>query len=397
MTDSSHTIELRFDNPTLPLVVITSATNWHEPPRMRHQVTRQMCRHYNVLFIQLPFGSAHKQSYSERIDPRLNVVFMKELPLACNKARTYSYSCGRLIHASILRTVRAAIDQAGYKKAILINFSHEVPELMTEPIFSSTVYLCNDEFIRGTGTTWKHRWCRWIAVERERMVASGADQCLGVSSYLVEKLEQWSEHVHLFLPGHEFTVPQAREVSLKDRNQRPINVCFMGYINFRLRYDWLLELVTRDDFQLTLLGPVSEQNRTLVEKIVKTMHCQVLPPKYGADLQHCLDEMDVLIMPYDTRIKSVQATSAPNKFFQYLACGKPVVISDMPHFIELPEGCVYQAHDETDFVDQVYKAFHEDSPEFIRTRLEIADHNHWDSRGQFLIDLIRSEKTSKTR
>ncbi len=391
MSDTINKSDLSFDDPTLPLVVVTSTTNWHEPPRMRHQVTRQLCRFFNVLFIQLPFGSMHKSTYCEKINPRMNVVFMQELSFARQKARTYSFTFGRLIHALILRVVCEAVHQTGYRKAVLINFSHEIPELMQTPIFNTAFYLCNDEFIRGTGTSWKHRWCRQITVKREQQVATFADQCLGVSSYLVEKLKHWNAHVHLFLPGHEFAVPQPAEILLGNRNRRPVNVCFMGYINYRLRYDWLLALAKRDDILLTLLGPVSEKNRVSVEQLENTKHCQVAPPLYGADLQHRLSQMDVLIIPYDTRIKAVQAVSSSNKFFQYLACGRPVVISDMPHFVQLPAGCVYRASSASEFVESVYQAFREDSTAYIHQRLEIAGENHWDSRGQFLQNLLQTD------
>jgi|APSaa5957512622_1039677.scaffolds.fasta_scaffold08452_3 glycosyltransferase involved in cell wall biosynthesis len=388
MSDTINKFDLSFDDPTLPLVVATSTTNWHEPPRMRHQVTRQLCLFSNVLFVQLPFGSTHQSTYCEKINPRLNVVFMEDLSFARQKARTYSYTFGRLIHSLIRREVCVAVHQTGYRNAILINFSHEIPELMQSPIFTTARYLCNDEFIRGTGTSWKDRWCRRIAVKREQQVATCADQCLGVSSYLVEKLKQYNRNVHLFLPGHEFSLPRVQDVVIKDRKSRPVNVCFMGYINYRLRYDWLLKLAKRDDILLTLLGPVSEKNRVSVEQLEKTMHCQIASPLYGADLQHRLSQMDVLIIPYDRRIKAVQAVSSSNKFFQYLACGKPVVISDMPHFVQLPAGCVYRASSASEFVESVYQAFREDSTAYIHQRLEIAGENHWDSRGQFLQHLL---------
>ncbi len=44
---------LTFADISRDLVVVTTVTPWNEPPRIRHQVTRQLCRFYNVLYVEL--------------------------------------------------------------------------------------------------------------------------------------------------------------------------------------------------------------------------------------------------------------------------------------------------------------------------------------------------------
>jgi glycosyltransferase involved in cell wall biosynthesis len=103
---------------------------------------------------------------------------------------------------------------------------------------------------------------------------------------------------------------------------------------------------------------------------------------------------DVLIMPYDLGRKGVRAATAPNKLFQYIACGKPIVISDMPAFLKLPDGFVYRASDAAQFVNAVHQAFAEDSDEMTRARLKFAAENTWDTRGDRLRDLLDSAQTT---
>src|SRR5262249_55506369 len=96
----------------------------------------------------------------------------------------------------------------------------------------------------------------------------------------------------------------------------------------------------------------------------------------------------VFIMPYDTTQTAVRAITAPNKLFQYLACGRPVVCSDLPRLVELPRGFLYTAPTAREFVAQVWRAFSEDTAALRRDRLEYAAKNSWGGRGDRLREIL---------
>ena len=50
-----------FSNENRDLCVIVTVTNWNEPPRIRHEISHQMSRKYNVLYLQL-----HQNNQTER-------------------------------------------------------------------------------------------------------------------------------------------------------------------------------------------------------------------------------------------------------------------------------------------------------------------------------------------
>jgi glycosyltransferase involved in cell wall biosynthesis len=108
----------------------------------------------------------------------------------------------------------------------------------------------------------------------------------------------------------------------------------------------------------------------------------------GKALQVKLQEADVFVMPYDIRQPPVSAITAPNKLFQYLACGRPVVCSNLPSLIELPEKFIYRAADAKQFVAAVERAFAEDDSAAALDRLEYASRNTWALRGEALRDLL---------
>jgi teichuronic acid biosynthesis glycosyltransferase TuaH len=85
----------------------------------------------------------------------------------------------------------------------------------------------------------------------------------------------------------------------------------------------------------------------------------------------------------------VRAISAPNKLFQYLACGRPVVCSDLPSLMQLPHGFLYVAANSAQFAAAVNAAFDEDTEALAAQRLDFSAGNTWNARGDRLQQLIQ--------
>jgi glycosyltransferase involved in cell wall biosynthesis len=368
-----------FSSNDLPLAVVTTVTHWHEPPRIRHQVARQLARFYNVLYVELSgvAGGATWELITER-----TVVFRPSGPMTV--VRKLSGHLG-WVRAWSARRLAREIDQAiavlGYAQAVLVNFQWDFPELMRSKRFIAKIYVCNDDF--QSGLRWW--WSRRISLRAEREVIRRADKCLAVSQPLVEKMRRSNDRAELFLPGHEFSSDVRAEFRARER---PIRVCYMGFINSRLRVDWLLRLARDAEFELTLIGPVEQPD--LFAQLLESESVRHLGPLTGAQLQEQLVAADVLIMPYDTSQEVVRAITAPNKLFQYLACGRPVVSSDLPSLMHLPDGFVYVAAREDEFVQAVRAAFDSDSEGLIAKRLEYSASSSWRARGDRLYEIIRT-------
>lgn len=367
------------------LAVVSSVTPWNEPPRIRHQITRQLTRFYNVLYIQLPFGSDSQEDQFEQINEHLLIFRPKKIHRTSQRLWANFHPFHSFYNKKLVKKIDNAIQAIGYTKAVLINFQFNFPEIMLPDTFITKIYLCNDEFPDRTKWSWKRRQLK----EYEDQVASNSDACIAVSLPLLDKLKKLNRNARLLLPGHEFDVSREPAVMRYfSGRKRPIRVCFMGYINERIRFDWLLELVKIEEFDVTLIGPVQRDSR--LSELLAYPNFKVAPRIEGSDLHEALSMMDVLIIPYDTKLKSVQAITASNKFFQYLACGKPIVISDMPHFIDLADKCIYRARDAKEFIECIRRAYDEDCEEYIRRRIEIAEQNSWDSRGNELMRMLQS-------
>lgn len=378
-----------FIEKAIPTVVIVTKTKWIEAPRIRHQVARQLIRFFNVIYVEKNLwlkGYEHRD-YTEKINERL-VICSPSLPfpvpgrLFVNEPVTH-----HIVNTYFERKIIKFIDQFNCKDIILFNFEFDFLEIMNNPLFCYKIYFCNDEFIKRRNERRNKliaAFQRKILQYYENQVIKNADKCLAVSYPLRNKLRNLNPDTELFLPGHEFkTVLPV----LKERiEKQQIKVAFMGYINYRLKFDWLVEILKNQDMRLYLIGPRGNIDADLFSGL---SNFKFVAPLTGDLLQRKLFEMDVLIMPYDISFVGPISTTAPNKFFQYLAVGKPVIISDMPNFIDMPYGVIYRARTAEEFVTKIRQAYEEDNNELMDTRLKIAQKNTWDKRGDMLYSIIQ--------
>lgn len=385
---SSHTIT--FPNvSTRQLVVVTTVTPWDEPPRIRHQVTRQLTRFYNVIYVELPMAASSNyfSDHYEKINEHLIMYRPAALPRIFRKIYNNIPFCHAVYNNLIAKKIEKAIRQSGYKNAFLINFQYDFDSVMSSSVFYPRIYFCNDNFPEMA----KYKWKKSLLAKYEKTVIKDADCCIVVSVPLQNKLKRINKNVHLLLPGHEFKIDYDKISTVGDKIKKiPISVCYMGYIDQRLSLDWLIAVASSDNFVLYLIGPVS--NEFDISPLCDHENFKWKGPVVGTGLQALLESTDVCVMPFNTELEVVQAMTAPNKLFQYIASGKPIVTSDIPDLMKLPDGFIYKARDPQDFSDKILKAYEDDNKDLIKARMTLALQNSWDSRGDALYSIIESYK-----
>ena len=391
--------EILFKSPQGPIVVVITRTRWEEPPRIRHQLTRQLARFYNVLFIERPLPD-EKMIHEPIIKIISDRLIVCNLPNPEPVGKRF-YANIPFIHArhdrAYAKTVETFIRGFTSEKCILINFEYDFVEIMESAIFDYKVYVCYDEFPRMRRKQKEEYRLKAIYQGKlfqafENIVAQDADLCLAIHQPLYEKLIKVNKNTILFYPGHESQIKKM--VFKKESRIKKIKIAFMGYITYNLFFDWLIILQKQNWASVYLIGPLHKIDlKKLSQMLPKAIYHSALT---GDGLMKKLMEMDILIMPYNTNIPEVKAVTVPNKLFQYIAAGKPVVISDMPNFITMPNGIIYRARTAEEFVGKIRQAYEEDCQEFYNLRIKIAAENTWDARGNELYQRIQSDLLKNT-
>jgi glycosyltransferase involved in cell wall biosynthesis len=251
------------------------------------------------------------------------------------------------------------------------------------------VYDCVDEY---TAFPEFRRMKPWIA-ERERKLCgvAGVVACTAPSLFeSKQKLAPGRTHfVHNVGDAAHFeraldsTLPVPDDVASLPR---PI-IGFIGAVSdYKLNLDWLIHLAqVRPSWSLVLIGPTGVADpSTDVGKLSAQPNVHLLGHRSYEQLPSYLKGFDVAVIPY--RLNDYTNGVFPIKFFEFLASGRPVVISPLPAVREY-WGAVRVADSAESFVQACEAALHGDAPQARQQRLELARRNSWDSRVKKLLDL----------
>lgn len=382
-----------FANPSLPLAVVVASTRWDEPPRMRHDITHQLMRWFNVLFVEFfPTEKPDQNRISWRQVSERLLIYTPRAPV-CIPPRLYANDplTHKVVNLYFKKLIVDAVGRVSCEKPILFNFVYHYPEIMTQNLFAYKAYICYDEFPKMQRRAHKRNalktWYQATLFQRyENQVARRANRCFTPHYPLREKLAKVNGNVDMLFHAHDYPLTSPDTPREKTGT---INVGYAGYLNWRLLPDWLLAVLRQKDMNLYLIGPIE---RTYDLSVLETYpSLNYVPPLSQEQLMQKLGEMSVLIMPYDPAIPEVSILTTNSKIFQYIATCKPIVISDLPHYIEFPHGVIYKAKDQADFVTQIRKAYGEDCEEYVSLRRRIASENTWDRRGDELFELLKQE------
>lgn len=395
MDKIQKSIECRvvFDDPSLPLCVVVAATRWDEPPRIRHQITRQLLRWSNVLFVELFPTETTSGSKFERISDRLMIWRPGRLTRFSRSTVARVPWLTPKVNRRFATMLSRLLAKFPACTKLLFNFIHTNDAVMKVSGFDDRTYICFDEFPcmwreASCPPLWKYLLRSKVFQYYENRVARAAERCLAVHIPLKEKLLRVNSNTHLFLQATELPAITRESDLQRPNGTRPIRVAYMGYLTYNQLIGWLERVHLEDDMELWLIGP--QDHKFDRERKLKERGVNFTGILEGEELAEKLAWMDVLTMAYNPAIPEVSVQTASNKFFQYLSAGRPVVISDMKYYLEVPDGVLYRASSPDEFVAEIRRAHESDCREFRDLRRKIAAENTWDQRGEELHGYLKS-------
>lgn len=167
-------------------------------------------------------------------------------------------------------------------------------------------------------------------------------------------------------------------------------VGFVGAVsNYKLDLDWIMALAeAKPETQIVLIGPVGIADpSTDVGKVSAMPNVHLLGAKDYSTLPSYIKGFDVTVIPY--RINQYTESVFPIKFFEFLATGKPVVISALPALAKFYDR-VHVARDAREFVDACERGLAGDGVSAVEERLALATEHSWPRRIGKIMELIEA-------
>lgn len=290
------------------------------------------------------------------------------------------------------------LERLGVKDAVLWVYHPGYGARVAELPHSLLLYDCVDEYTEFPTYKPDPRWL----VEREAALCARADVVTTTSAGLYAKkrpLNPERTHlVHNVGDFEHFSRARAEATRVPDdlaALPRPV-VGFLGAVSdYKLHAGWLTALAQKHpEYSLVLVGPVGVGDPTTdVSKLLAEPNVHLLGHRPYEVLPSYVKGFDLGVIPY--RINEYTTYSFPIKFFELLASGKPLVISDLPALREY-YGRVAVARTSDEFVHACEAALAH--PEAGREeRLALAAANTWEHRVERILVHVDRALAEKTR
>jgi glycosyltransferase involved in cell wall biosynthesis len=287
----------------------------------------------------------------------------------------------RLIGAQI----RKLAESRGLTKPILWIAIPTAAEMIGELDESAVVYHVSDKY---DANTMDHATDPALISKLHNHAIDAADIILYSGRKLLEEASRGTSRSYLLEQAVDFehwasvgsgaltTAPEIARISSPR----------LGY--FGAIEPWLIdqELIKRAARERPAWQWIFIGNKSRGVEIESLPNTHFLPPVPYEELPRYAAGFDVCVLPWDTD-KAFTSYGSAIKVREYLATGKPVVISPLPEYE--PMGDVLRiARSQDDFLTLVDDALQENSTEAIQKRQASVKGGTWDARAEWVSDLI---------
>ncbi|MBI4300557.1 MAG: glycosyltransferase [Chloroflexi bacterium] len=302
----------------------------------------------------------------------------------------------RQILAHQIRRVVASL--GGSRDQIVAWFSHPLQHRYIGALGEDlAIFHATDDFTVLPGTSER---LRSLVRDAERTMLRRVDLVFATSPNLVQRAAHLNGGAILF-PGAADTRHFRRALEPETdvpEDLRPIRRPVIGFAGslFGIVDMGLLQYLakTRPDWSLVLLGPIVEGSIDVegFRRLTSLENVHYLGRKDYNLLPNYYKGFDVCLLPY--KRMDYSESVFPNKLFQYLAAGKPVVSVGLPSMEEY-RNLAKVADGYEGFVRGVEEALLDGDPEAPRRRSQTAEANSWEARVTEMWKVIKGKLDGK--
>lgn len=384
-------------------IVCLSSQDWHvDLPTNRQQIMRAAARRgHRVLFVETgTFLGRHLWELLRR--PRKSLarrVFTAEEVAPGIRVRKavnllpwgHRYRLPNAVNTA-LTAARLRRSVAGLPRPVVFwIYDPCAAGLASSKAGAFAVYDCVDDYPEQAGPDGSRR--AYVAGADAR-AAKLARLVFATTDPLVARHRQWNAATHL--------VPNVGDyghfVSASERSSaapelaglpRPVLGFAGNLVPTKVDFDLLEGLArARPAWTFLLVGPVRTESERMLERLRGLPNVHAVGPRRYEDLPRYVAAFDVGLIPYAQN--AYTRSCFPLKLYEYLAAGKPVVVSGLPHLAGL-EPDVVVADGVDAFVSAVERALGLLGSEEAARRASLAAENTWETRTDRLLGLVADE------
>ena len=372
-------------------IVIISISDWEGPKRIRQYLSEELARQGNrVLFVESQYTLSKfiKKPSSSRAFRFLQGP--RRLAENLHLLATFPFIPGGEFSPFISRTnwniertfLRRALKRLGFRNPVLWMFAYNAKPLIGKLGESLSLYFCNDAFsLLVDSKTLQHR-----VAALEQDLLQEVDIVFTVSDKLSQEKSQFHSSVHTIYHGVDIKLfQQSIDIAGATRpadlpTKSPI-IGYSGVIRYMLDLEMIGFLADRQPgWSFVLVGPVTESRADFysqIEELKRRPNVHFLGSKRPEELPPYINAFDVCLLPYvQGEVSSYY--SAPLKFYEYLAAGKPVVSTVGPR--QYDRDVVLNCSTKEEVLEAIQEALSKDSPDLAVRRKNIASENSWERR-----------------
>lgn len=228
-----------------------------------------------------------------------------------------------------------------------------------------------------------HVYLRQEIARTELLLIAQADLIIATSQVLLEKAKALSQNKNCVLVSNGVEYDFFANSQLRMPVELHAMKKIAGYVG---SIDTWMDFMTvefiakkRQDIDFVFIGPVKVKN------IPKVINLHFIGARDYATLPNYLQAFSVCLLPF---MPGEFADSInPVKLYEYLACGKPIVLNDMREAREFAN-IVYVAKNKEDFLLKLDQALNEQNFEIVRKRKEVARQYDWSVKAKILEELL---------
>lgn len=383
---------------------------WDDIWRNRHQIMTRLARANRVLYIEpwpelrptLRDWRSGQLSWADVHGPRLRKA-QENLHVytpALWAPRATRFPLSVATDALYMAFLRRVLRRLGIDKPILWLFMPDMEIFIGRFDEKLAIYHIVDEYAgySGVSATW-----RPVVQQMEEQLARRADLVFVTSPDLLERKSALNQNIILVPNAVDYeafsaAADRALQAPLPAdmADMRPPIAGYVGAINDKVDLALLVQ-VAREGLQwsFALVGPIAiraAEGQHALEALRTLPNVRLLGAKSVTDVPRYIAACAVCLLPYQVNEWTRHIDSL--KLYEYLACGKPVVATDVPAARRFSE-VVRIVTDAKEFISSMNNALGEGSPALQAQRRQIAAHNTWEQRVTLLSAAIEKRLSSR--